>query len=260
MSAGQLRTGDVTIAYEVSGSGPPVVLVHGITEDRTSWGPVAELLARTNQVVAIDVRGHGASSVGPTYAMASLGGDVAAVVDHLGLAPVHAVGHSYGGAIATFLAAAAPVRSVVNVDQALMLGAFADLVKQFAPVLRSDAWRDVLDEMFEQMALGALDARTMQRLARIRERTRQDVLLGMWDVLIESDAVTIDAIVADTTRRIDVPYLALHGTPPPEAYEAWLMSRIPHAQFEEWPGAGHWPHLAEPERFVARVREFHDSV
>jgi pimeloyl-ACP methyl ester carboxylesterase len=260
MTSGHLGAGDATIAYDVAGSGPPVVLVHGITEDHTSWAPVAELLARTNQVVAVDVRGHGDSSVADSYDMAALAGDVAAVIEHLGLPPVHVVGHSYGGAIATFLAATVPVRSVVNVDQALMLGAFADLVKQFAPALRGEGWRALLEEMFEQMTLGALDAPTAQKLVQIRERARQDVVLGMWAVLIESDAATIDAMVADTVRMIDVPYLSLHGIPPPEGYAAWLARHIPHAQFEEWPGTGHWLHLVDPARFVERVRAFQRSA
>lgn len=258
-TSGRLRRDDVTVAYDVAGSGLPVVLVHGITEDHTSWGPVAELFAQTNRVVAVDVRGHGESSTGSTYDIAALAGDVASVVDELGLAPVHVVGHSYGGAIATFLAAMAPVRSVVNVDQALMLGSFAELVTQSAPVLRGDAWRGALDEMFERMA-GALAAPTKQKLARIRANARQDVVLGMWDLLIEADAASIDAIVSDTVRRIDAPYLALHGTVPPDGYPAWLARHIPHAQYEEWPGAGHWPHLVDPHRFVARVRTFQASA
>ena len=47
------------IAYERTGSGPPLVLVHGITESRHSWAPLIPSLAERFDVVAVDLRGHG---------------------------------------------------------------------------------------------------------------------------------------------------------------------------------------------------------
>jgi pimeloyl-ACP methyl ester carboxylesterase len=54
-----------SIAYEVVGDGPPIVLVHGIIESRRSWDPLIAPLAREHRVVAVDLRGHGASDRRP---------------------------------------------------------------------------------------------------------------------------------------------------------------------------------------------------
>ena len=52
------------------------------------------------------------------------------------------------------------------------------------------------------------------------------------------------------------PVVLLHGTDPGPAYEEWLTGLVPRATVETWDGLGHWLHLVEPERFVARVRAF----
>jgi len=55
---------------------------------------------------------------------------------------------------------------------------------------------------------------------------------------------------------VTCPYLSLHGIDPGPEYQEWLRSLIPHVEIEVWPGRGHYPHLVEPDRFVARLEEF----
>jgi pimeloyl-ACP methyl ester carboxylesterase len=62
----------------------------------------------------------------------------------------------------------------------------------------------------------------------------------------------VDAMLPSVTA----PYLAVHGSSPGDEYAAWLTSMIPSATFELWDGDAHYPHMVEPERFAARVREF----
>jgi pimeloyl-ACP methyl ester carboxylesterase len=83
------------IAAWRSGSGPPLVLVHGGTTDHTAWNPVVPELERHFTVYAVDRRGRGGSGDAPTYAVEREFEDVAAVVDSLE-GSVHLVGHSYG--------------------------------------------------------------------------------------------------------------------------------------------------------------------
>lgn len=94
------RSNDVDIYYETVGEGPPVVLVAGIADDRTSWSGQVPALSRDHSVVVFDNRGIGNSSVpsGP-YSIDEMADDAHAVVDELGLAPVRAIGSSMGGAI-----------------------------------------------------------------------------------------------------------------------------------------------------------------
>jgi 3-oxoadipate enol-lactonase len=82
------------------GEGPPVVLVAGIADDRTSWSGQVPPFSEDHCVVVFDNRGVGNSSVpsGP-YSIDEMADDAHAVVQELGLAPVNAVGSSMGGAI-----------------------------------------------------------------------------------------------------------------------------------------------------------------
>jgi pimeloyl-ACP methyl ester carboxylesterase len=96
----------VTIAVFRSGTGPPIILVHGATADHTTWRTSGPLLAARHTVHAVDRRGRGASGdgdPGEPYAIEREFDDLAAVADAVaddhGL-PVDVVGHSYGGRIA----------------------------------------------------------------------------------------------------------------------------------------------------------------
>ena len=59
---------------------------------------------------------------------------------------------------------------------------------------------------------------------------------------------------------VQVPYLSLHGIDPGPNYPAWLGGLIPTAEVEVWPEYGHYPHLVEPQRFVAHVAAFEAAL
>ncbi len=95
----------VQIAVFTSGTGPPLVLVHGATADHTTWRTSGPLLGGRHALHAIDRRGRGGSGDGPPgepYAIEREFDDLAAVVEAIAAAtgePVDVVGHSYGGRI-----------------------------------------------------------------------------------------------------------------------------------------------------------------
>jgi pimeloyl-ACP methyl ester carboxylesterase len=248
----------VAIAYDVTGSGPGLVLVHGITESRRAWDPLLPDLAADHTVVAVDVRGHGESGPAPAYDAASMAADVAAVVADLGLAPPVVVGHSMGGLVATAFAGAHLCAGVVNVDQSIALGGFQDLVRSAEPMLRSDAFEGVITALFESMH-GPLAADEVARLAALR-RPLAEVVLGVWAPLLELDRPALDALVAEVAAAVHVPYLALHGIDPGDEYAGWLASVIPTATVEVWPNHGHYPHLVDGPGFVARLRAFEATL
>jgi pimeloyl-ACP methyl ester carboxylesterase len=114
--------GDVEIAYLDEGAGDPVVLVHGFASNKeTNWvnpGWVATLTGAGYRVIALDNRGHGASSklTDPAaYHGAIMAEDVRALIDHLNIARADLMGYSMGARIAAFLTLNHPecVRSVV---------------------------------------------------------------------------------------------------------------------------------------------------
>lgn len=91
------------IAYWTSGSGPPIVLVHGSPADHTRWRPLIPYLVHRVTVHAIDRRGRGASGDAPTYRLEREYEDVAAVVDAIAATSgetVDVYGHSHGGIVA----------------------------------------------------------------------------------------------------------------------------------------------------------------
>ena len=103
------------LAYDRTGSGPPLVLVHGLGSCKEMWRPVVPLLARTRDVITVDLPGFGASAAGPET-VEGLADAVAALADELGLDGWHVAGNSMGGGVALELAARGRVRSACGVS------------------------------------------------------------------------------------------------------------------------------------------------
>ncbi|PWJ48129.1 Pimeloyl-ACP methyl ester carboxylesterase [Quadrisphaera granulorum] len=252
------------LAHDVAGSGPLLVLVHGITEDRRSWDPID--LTDSFTVLRVDVRGHGESEAAEPYDIPTLAADVHDTVLHVCAArslsedglpegrPV-VVGHSMGGIVATAYGALFPARAVVNVDQPLHLAAMQQQVLQADGMLRGEQFPLFIEGMFAQMS-GALDASEKARLDKIRA-PKQDVVLGVWRILLEGSPEEVSQLVGELTKvPADVPYLVITGLDAGPEYAQWLQQAIPHAVQEVWQPPTHYPHLADPARFVARVESF----
>jgi len=111
------RNGEVEIAYLDEGEGEPIVLVHGFASTKeVNWvqpGWVTTLTRAGRRVVALDNRGHGASSKPydpAAYHSATMAEDVAALLDHLNIERADVMGYSMGARITAFLAVTQPAR------------------------------------------------------------------------------------------------------------------------------------------------------
>lgn len=247
----------VSIDYFAAGEGRPLALVHGITESRRTWDPLlAPLIAAGYRVIAVDLRGHGGSSRIAPYDLATMAGDLGAVLQAEGADDALLVGHSLGGAVVSAYAAGGPCRGVINVDQPLALSGFQEVLQELQPMLQGDveSFRGAVAAIFDQMA-GPLAGAERWRVDHIRA-AEQEVVLGVWEMMFTAAPADLDAVVDSLAAAITVPYLSLHGIDPGPDYGDWLTGKIPTATVEVWADQGHYPHLIEQQRFVDRVVEF----
>ena len=245
------------IFHRDEGSGAPLLLIHGITEDHRVWDELAAELARDSRVIRVDLPGHGRSDPPPRVDALALAAPVVELVQELGLEAPRLVGHSLGGLVATLVGALVPARSVVNVDQPLRLGAFIARVRAIASELRGPRFVDTLNAELDALAGPRLPERVRSELCGYRVEARREIVLGLWLPLVDASEESLAAGFAPLLRQLRAPYLSLHGDDPGPGYAAWLRQLVPSAEVEVWPGLGHWLHRVEPQRFLARVREFH---
>lgn len=104
-----VKTGDLTMKIVEAGSGPAVLLIHGLGWDHSLWNPTVEQFSPRYRMIAVDTRGHGGTDkpAGP-YDMGMFARDYSALADALGLQRVCVVGLSQGGMVAQQLALLRP--------------------------------------------------------------------------------------------------------------------------------------------------------
>jgi pimeloyl-ACP methyl ester carboxylesterase len=260
------------IAYDVSGSGPLVVLSHGMGDTRTCWRFVApQLIAAGYRVATADLRGLGESSVGfPAYSRTQTAGDLLALIRQLG-GPAVIVGHSYSGGAATIAAAREPelVAGIVEVDsftRAQKLD-FAGLIRNghhrkgmvllfSAGMLGSvGLWARYLDHAYPAVKPADWDQQIAAMQANLREPGRMKALQAMGRSaptdagavlpLVRCAAVitagALDPDWADPRSEVDGIVAAM----PAGVATATLID-----------GAGHYPHVQYPDRLVAILLPF----
>jgi pimeloyl-ACP methyl ester carboxylesterase len=261
-----------TLAYEVTGgSGPLVVLAHGMGDSREAYRfLVPALVAAGYRVAAVDLRGCGETSVGwPSYSRTDVAGDLIALVDHLG-GPAVLVGHSFAGGSATIAAAQAPdlVTAVVELapftrKQQIRLG---DLrVTRFrrgmtrllgTAVLGSPRlWRSYLEVAYP----GPRPADWAARLDRIDAMMREPGRMRAMQRMGRSAPVDAGARLPD----VRCPVLVVMGTldpdwASPQGEGEAIVAELPPGlgRLAMIPGAGHYPHVQFPSEVAASVLTF----
>lgn len=234
---------------------PALVLVHGLTFDRTMWQPgLAELRAIDpgRQVLVLDLPGHGASPAWPAYDIDSVAGAVHAAVTQAGLERPVVVGHSLAALVATVYAARYPASGVVNVDAWLQIEPSVAMVKSLAGELRGGGFTGAW-QVFEASMHMELLPQTARDLLQSGRCLRQDVVAGYWGPMMDQPVAELTAYVDSAiagVRAADIPYLFIAGHEVDPGYGAWLTRVLPRATIEVWPGSGHFPHLAHPARLA----------
>jgi pimeloyl-ACP methyl ester carboxylesterase len=260
-----MTVGGAGLYYEESGTGEPVVFVHGAWSESFIWRLTRPELAPAVRTIAYDRRGSGRSQRTRDRLTRRLHeDDLAAVIEALGPAPAHVVGNSYGASLALGLAARRPelFRSLTAHEPPLLAIVAEDPAAR-AAVERTQAGMAAVIERVE-----ACD------VAGAAEQFVEEVALGPggWATLPEpiQEMMIANAVVAAEEMRdpalasvdlealadIDVPILLTKGDQSP----AWfygildrLDETIGRARLVTIPGAGHNPHTTHPGEFAALV-------
>lgn len=136
--SGHVEVDGVNYYYEVRGSGPPLLLLHGGLGSIDMFAPVMPALTAKHTVIGVDLHGHGRTALGDRpFTLQAQGDDMAAILSKLGYGKVDVMGYSMGGGVAFQFAAQHPdrVNKLVLVSAGYAQdGFYADMIKQQAQV------------------------------------------------------------------------------------------------------------------------------
>jgi len=247
---GFVRANGGVIHYRDEGprAGPPIALINALGSDLRIWDETAGRLARDFRVIRYDKRGHGLSEAGPDRTdMADYAGDLAGLLDALGVQRATVVGLSIGGLIAQQL--------------------YRDRPDLFAGLVLSDTAAKIGDEASWDARIAAIEAGGVEAIADgVLERwftpdfrsRRADELIG-WRTMLVRTPIKGYLAACGALKRADlrpyagaiaVPTLCLVGDQDgstPVALVRETAARISRARFEIISGAGHIPGIEQPD-------------
>jgi pimeloyl-ACP methyl ester carboxylesterase len=240
---------------------PSLILLHGLTFDRTMWRPGLGELAAIDpgrHALAFDLPGHGQSATGGCYGLDSVVEKVRGAVMEAGLHRPVVVGHSISAVIATVYAARYPTSGVVNVDQSLRVERFARFARSQAERIEGPRFGEVWRMFWASMSTHLLP-RPVQELLCATSDPRQDLVAGYWRFLLDRSPAELAWWAAACLRDLrdaGTPYLVVAGDEPDPGYRRWLERQLPQADVAVLPDGGHFPHLAHPRRFAGCLADW----
>jgi pimeloyl-ACP methyl ester carboxylesterase len=262
------------VIYRVAGSGPPIVLIHGMLNSSSHWQSVALNLASDYTVIAPDLIGHGDSAA--PRGDYSLGAHAASIRDLLaavGIERATIVGHSLGGGVAMQFFYQFPQRV-----ERLVLISSGGLGHEVSPMLRTAALPGMsaaLSATIHPRLLGAIrDAGLRLRERGVGAGVYLQAIARAFAPLENRDARaaflhTLRSVIDVHGQRVSatdrlyllesMPTLIVWGERDhtiPLKHGRLAHHAIPHSHFRTIPGVAHFPHLEDPDSVAALLREF----
>jgi pimeloyl-ACP methyl ester carboxylesterase len=252
MKSGNFSYNDGNIYFEVSGSGDPIVFIHGFSLDHRMWQLQVEHLSKTHRVVTYDMRGFGQSSL-PTSTY-SHHNDLKALLDHLTIEQAYIVGLSLGGEVAIDFALTQPamVESLALLETSL--GGFASTVD----------WDVHADKVgIEQAKINWLNHRVFsQSIANpIARRALEDAMKDYsgWHWQHNDLRQKLQSPAKDQLNEIVAPTLIAVGEKDLSYYHdiaAILHERIEGSKLTTIAGAGHMVNIEKPDEINSLLSDF----
>src|SRR5437868_3710854 len=244
----------VKIFYEVHGSGPPLILTHGYSSTSEMWKDQIAALSKHHKLVLWDMRGHGRSDYPEdlqAYSEALTVGDIAALLDEIGVDSAIVGGLSLGGymSLAFYRAHPERVRALLIIDT--------------GPGFKKDDAREVWNkraretaERFEREGLAVLKSASRERSA-VSHRDASGLARAARGMLTQRDARVIELL-----PDIKVPSLIVVGADdaPFLAASDYMAAKIPGARKIGIPAAGHAVNIDQPQAFIEAVLPFLDAL
>jgi len=265
-TAATVKTDDgARLAIRRSGSGPTVVLVHGLTGNRDDWGPVARRLITDGfEVVAIELRGHGDSSPGRDgYGPRRLAGDLAQALSALDLSDVILVGHSMGGIASMTLMLEHPELAAERVRKLAVVASTATLQQpqtRYGLQFLSVELLDRFTRFDERLRLGTgLVAFGRHPNLELVDYLIESTARCPHDVRREATAALVDYEISDQLHRIGHDTLVIGGTNDwltPLRYSRQIANGIPRARLQIINGGGHMIMFEAADRIGFLLAEF----
>jgi len=266
------------VSYRTAGSGPVVLLVHGIAGTSEQWAEVAPVLAEEFTVVAPDLLGHGQSAKPQgDYSLGAYAVSLRDLLVVLGHRRATVVGHSLGGGIAMQFAYEYPVFA-----ERLVVVSSGGLGREVHPLLRAATLPGaeiVLPWLAHERVLGAGGA-VGQVLARLGLRAGPDIaeMARGYASLADAEARsaflhTVRAVIDYAGQRVNaadrlyltslLPTLIVWGRRDPlipATHGEFAHGEMPGSRLEIFEEAGHFPHLDDPVRFAGVLRDFLETT
>ena len=250
------RLNGITIDYQVTGQGRPVLMSHGYSATRHMWDGQHAFLGDRYRLVSWDMRGHGATeSPGDPaqYSHALTVADMKALLDHLGIRRAVVGGLSLGGTMSLEFYVAHP-----EMVEALIL---CDTGPGYRNAEARAKWNEraaARAAELEARGLEALGGRSREmREAQAYHRSAQGLAHAARGMLAQTDSRVIDAL-----GSIAVPTIVIVGDKdePFIAPCEYMAKKIPGARIEVIRDAGHSSNLDQPDAFNRVLIDFLDSL
>ena len=260
-----LETNGARIAYDIDGSGEPVVLIHAGIANRSQWNAQVEALKDAYRVIRYDTRGFGETETDAVEF--SNRADIAALLDHLGEPSAHLVGMSRSGSIALDFAIEFPDRVRTLVVAAGGVGGYQspngtpeEAFEETERWWEAKEWERLADWEADFWVDGPGQPRGRADPA-IRSKVHDWILTNYRAGNEEGQPIVLDPPANERLADLRAPLLVMLGTlDEPGTSDAMrhLAASVPGARLEEFESA-HMVNLEHPERFNRVLREFLDG-